>query len=163
MNTYSPGSGQIHPEAETSGTGYNSFDETGSRTGTGSGATSDVRASMRKMTQAFLHQAEDAVASQQSMVASVLRDVARSLRDPGRAGFKPETQRFLGGSDGAQPILAAAFADALDTSADHVEAVDFERVSYETRQFLREQPFVAAGIAAVAGLALARIARSASR
>ena len=159
MNTHSPGSGRVHPEAETSGTGYDDFDASAA----GSDAASDVRASMRKMTQAFLHQAEDAVATQQSMVASVLRDVARSLRDPGRAGFRPETQRFLGGSEGAQPILASAFADALDTSADHVEAVDFERISSETRHFLREQPFVAAGLAAVAGLAIARLARSATR
>ena len=159
MNTHSPGSGRIHPEAETSATGYDDLNDAGAERG----PASEVRASMHKMTQAFLHQAEDAVASQQSMIASVLRDVARSLRDPGRAGFRPETQRFLGGSEGAKPILASAFADALDTSADQVEAVDFERISRETRHFLREQPFVAAGLAAVAGLAIARLARSAER
>lgn len=158
MNTPSPGSGRIHPEAETSRTGFEDDQAFGSDE-----QASEVRTSMHKMTQAFLHQAEDAAAKQQSMIASLLRDVARSLRDPGRAGFRPETQRFLGGTGEAAPILTSAFADALDTSADHVEAVDVERLSRETRQFLREQPFVAAGLAAVAGLAIARIARSATR
>lgn len=46
MNSYPPGSGQVHPEAETSSTGYTSFDQTHTR----SDAGSDVRASMRKMT-----------------------------------------------------------------------------------------------------------------
>ena len=123
----------------------------------------DVRASMQRMTSAFYHQAEDVVTNQQSMIAAVMRDFARSLRNPEKAEFRTETQRFLGGDGQPAPILVSAFADALETSASRVESIDINRVTGEATRFLREQPLAAAGMAALAGLAIARFARTAAR
>lgn len=126
-------------------------------------AASDMRTSMDRMTSAFLHQAEDAVASQQSLIAAVMRDLAHALRNPGASDHRPETQRVLGTGGNASPILVSALSDALETSAARVEAIDINRITGEISRTLREQPIASAGLAALAGFAVSRFVRTASR
>ena len=59
--------------------------------------------------------------------------------------------------------FARSAAQALQTTAQKIEAKDLTEIGGDVKDFVRQNPMVAVGIAAVAGYALARMVRGSDR
>ncbi|WP_232280890.1 hypothetical protein [Novosphingobium nitrogenifigens] len=91
----------------------------------------------------------------QSMTSGAIAVVGRTLGDTA-----PTIDEKLGVQYGD---FARTAAQALQTTAEKIEAKDLTEIGGDVKDFVRQNPMVAVGIAAVAGYALARMVRGSDR